>query len=196
MARSKPSQQLSQAEIESFLVAAEALHRSIVKPYIWPNCEHCRATRVLHKVLLKAVRDITGKEVAFNPVEHHRAGSASYGRVAVHQGTSVSIELLLICLYRRPSGRRPRPATTRHRPNVPPTAKRAGSFATRARAFIPTRGSNDRHTGDDLRRERLRKALLVHSLDHEGQGQGRGDGERDRRQGADRGAHAEAEKQR
>jgi hypothetical protein len=29
MARSKPSKQLSQAEIQSFLVAAEALHRSI-----------------------------------------------------------------------------------------------------------------------------------------------------------------------
>ncbi|AID31807.2 hypothetical protein [Mesorhizobium jarvisii] len=34
MARTKPSKQLSQAEIESFLVAAEALHKSIVKPLI------------------------------------------------------------------------------------------------------------------------------------------------------------------
>ncbi|BAB48014.1 msl0430 [Mesorhizobium japonicum MAFF 303099] len=65
MARSKPSQQLSQAEIERFLVAAEALHWSIVKPFISPHCEHYRATRVLHEVLLKSVRDVTGKEVEF-----------------------------------------------------------------------------------------------------------------------------------
>jgi hypothetical protein len=65
MARSKPSKQLSQAEIERFLVAAEALHKSIVKPLISPHCDHYRATRVLHEVLLKAVREITGKEVEF-----------------------------------------------------------------------------------------------------------------------------------
>lgn len=53
MARSKPSKQLSQAEIERFLVAAEALHKSIVKPFISPHCEHYRATRTLHEALLK-----------------------------------------------------------------------------------------------------------------------------------------------
>lgn len=67
MARSKPSKQLSQSEIDRFLVAAEALHWSIVKPFISPNCEHYRATRVLHEVLLKAVREVTGKEVEFIP---------------------------------------------------------------------------------------------------------------------------------
>ncbi|TPM31465.1 hypothetical protein [Mesorhizobium sp. B2-3-4] len=65
MARSKPSKQLSQDEIDRFLVAAEALHLSIVKPFISPHCDHYRQTRVLHEVLLKVVRDVTGKEVAF-----------------------------------------------------------------------------------------------------------------------------------
>ncbi|PWJ86920.1 hypothetical protein C8D77_12018 [Mesorhizobium loti] len=65
MARSKPLKQFSQAEIERFLEAAEALHKSIVKPFISPHCDHYRATRVLHEVLLKAVRDVTGKEVTF-----------------------------------------------------------------------------------------------------------------------------------
>ncbi|TGQ94610.1 hypothetical protein EN851_03375 [Mesorhizobium sp. M8A.F.Ca.ET.208.01.1.1] len=65
MARSKPSKQLSQAEIDRFLVAAEALHLSIIKPLISPHCDHYRQTRVLHEVLLKAVREVTGKEVAF-----------------------------------------------------------------------------------------------------------------------------------
>ena len=44
MARSKPSKQLSQAEIERFLEAAEALHKSIIKPCISPHCDHYRAT--------------------------------------------------------------------------------------------------------------------------------------------------------
>ncbi|TJV21111.1 MAG: hypothetical protein E5Y04_28840 [Mesorhizobium sp.] len=66
MARSKPSKQFSQAEIERFLLAAEALHLSIVKPFLSPHCDHYRQTRVLHEVLLKAVREVTGKEVEFN----------------------------------------------------------------------------------------------------------------------------------
>jgi len=65
MARSKGSQQLSQAEIGRFVAAAEALHLSIVKPFISPHCDHYRQTRVLHEVLLQAVRDVTGKEVEF-----------------------------------------------------------------------------------------------------------------------------------
>ncbi|MCQ8871235.1 hypothetical protein NP945_05315 [Mesorhizobium sp. LMG17149] len=65
MARSKPSKQFSQAEIERFLLAAEALHLSIVKPFISPHCDHYRQTRVLHEVLLKTVREVTGKEVEF-----------------------------------------------------------------------------------------------------------------------------------
>ncbi|MBZ9741025.1 hypothetical protein LB563_18240 [Mesorhizobium sp. CO1-1-4] len=76
MAKSKPSKQLSQAEIELFLVAAEALHLSIIKPFISPHCDHYRATRLLHEVLLNAVREVTGKEGVYQ-VEHYRAGKAS-----------------------------------------------------------------------------------------------------------------------
>lgn len=47
------------------MAAAEALHLSIIKPFISPYCDHYRQTRVLHEVLLKAVREVTGKEVAF-----------------------------------------------------------------------------------------------------------------------------------
>lgn len=65
MARTKPSKQLSQDEIERFLTAAEALHKSIVKPLISPSCDHYRSTRTLHEALLKAVREVTGKEVPF-----------------------------------------------------------------------------------------------------------------------------------
>lgn len=65
MARTKPSKQLSQEEIERFLTAAEALHKSIVKPLISPSCDHYRSTRTLHEALLKAVREVTGKEVEF-----------------------------------------------------------------------------------------------------------------------------------
>ncbi|WP_244735150.1 hypothetical protein [Mesorhizobium sp. 113-3-9] len=72
MARSKPSKQLSETEIATFLTAAEALHRSIVKPFISPHCDHYRQTHVLHEVLLKAVRDVTGKEVEF--IQWHTTG--------------------------------------------------------------------------------------------------------------------------
>ncbi|RNJ42432.1 hypothetical protein B5V01_07745 [Mesorhizobium erdmanii] len=65
MARTKPSKQLSQDEIERFLTAAEALHKSIVKPLISPHCDHYRSTRTLHEVLLRTVREVTGKEVEF-----------------------------------------------------------------------------------------------------------------------------------
>lgn len=65
MARSKPSKQLSQAEIERFLVAAEALHLSIIKPFISPSSEHHRALQRTHEALLKAVKDITGKDAKF-----------------------------------------------------------------------------------------------------------------------------------
>ncbi|QND59916.1 hypothetical protein [Mesorhizobium huakuii] len=46
-------------------IAAEALHKSIVKPLMSPHCDQYRATRVLHETLLKAVREVTGKEVEF-----------------------------------------------------------------------------------------------------------------------------------
>ncbi|MER8373919.1 hypothetical protein [Mesorhizobium sp. M1406] len=65
MARTKPSKQLSQDEIERFLVAAEALHRSIVKPLLSPMSEHYRALQNTHEALLKTVKDITGKDAPF-----------------------------------------------------------------------------------------------------------------------------------
>ena len=61
MARTKPSKQLSQTEIERFLVAAEALTLSIIKPFISPHCDHYRTTRVLHEVPLKAAPEVTGR---------------------------------------------------------------------------------------------------------------------------------------
>ncbi|QND59859.1 hypothetical protein HB778_27355 [Mesorhizobium huakuii] len=82
MARSKPSKQLSQAEIERFLAAAEALHLSIVKPFISPFCDHYRQTRVLHEVLLKAVRDVTGAEVPFIRWKHHGTGATPFKLIA------------------------------------------------------------------------------------------------------------------
>lgn len=42
MARSKPSKQLSQAEIDRFLTATEALHKSIVKPLLSPTSDQYR----------------------------------------------------------------------------------------------------------------------------------------------------------
>jgi hypothetical protein len=65
MARTKPSKQLSPAEIERFLVAAEALHKSIVQPLISPQCDHYRSTRVLHEALLATVREVTGSKAPF-----------------------------------------------------------------------------------------------------------------------------------
>jgi len=58
--------QLLQAEIERFpAAAAEALHTAMIGPLISPHCNHYRATRVLCEALLKTVREVTGKEVAF-----------------------------------------------------------------------------------------------------------------------------------
>jgi hypothetical protein len=50
------------------------LHLSIIKPFISPHCEHYRQTRILHDALLQAVREVTGKEVAF--IRWFGAGSA------------------------------------------------------------------------------------------------------------------------
>ncbi|RVC64053.1 hypothetical protein [Mesorhizobium sp.] len=62
--RNKPKQ-LSGAELERFLQAAEGLHRSIVDPLISPQCDHYRSMQTLHEALLQTVREVTGKEVAF-----------------------------------------------------------------------------------------------------------------------------------
>ena len=61
MARTKLSKQLSEAEIERFLTAAERLHKSIVQPLLSPSSEHYRALQRAHEALLKTVKDITGK---------------------------------------------------------------------------------------------------------------------------------------
>jgi hypothetical protein len=65
MARTKPSKQLSQDEIERFLVAAEALHKSIVRPLLAYHSEHYRALRDVHEPLLKSIETITGKKAQF-----------------------------------------------------------------------------------------------------------------------------------
>jgi hypothetical protein len=65
MARTKPSNHLSQDEIERFLVAAEALHKSIVRPLLAYHCEHYRALREILEPLLKSIATITGKRAPF-----------------------------------------------------------------------------------------------------------------------------------
>jgi len=65
MARTKLSNHLSQAEIDRFLVAAEALHQSVVRPLLSPSCEQYRALQEAHEAMLKTVRDITGKDAPF-----------------------------------------------------------------------------------------------------------------------------------
>ncbi|MBZ9813855.1 hypothetical protein LB552_09025 [Mesorhizobium sp. CA7] len=62
--RNKPKQ-LSEAELEQFMMAAEAQHHSIVGPRISPQCDHYRSLQDLHEALLKALRQVTGKDAAF-----------------------------------------------------------------------------------------------------------------------------------
>lgn len=57
--------QLSGQDLERFLQAAEGLHKAIVGPLISPSCDHYRSTRTLHEVLLKTVREVTGKDPPF-----------------------------------------------------------------------------------------------------------------------------------
>ncbi|PZV40537.1 hypothetical protein B5V02_00475 [Mesorhizobium kowhaii] len=59
------SKQLSEAEIERFLTAAESLHKSIVKPLLLPTSDHHRALQGAHEALLKSIREITGKDAPF-----------------------------------------------------------------------------------------------------------------------------------
>ena len=62
MGRTKPSKQLSQAEIDRFLLAAEAMHQeTIVSPLLAYHSEHYRALREVHEPLLKSIKTITGK---------------------------------------------------------------------------------------------------------------------------------------
>ncbi|MER9913317.1 hypothetical protein NKJ71_22065 [Mesorhizobium sp. M0050] len=65
MARTKPSEQLSRAEIERFLAAAEALHKSIVGPLLAYHREHYQALRKVHGPLLKSIETITGQRAKF-----------------------------------------------------------------------------------------------------------------------------------
>ena len=84
MARTKPSKQLSQDEIERFLVAAEALHKSIIGPLLAYHSEHYRALLEVHEPLLKSIETITGKRAPFihpnmtGPVKPLRLGSAYF----------------------------------------------------------------------------------------------------------------------
>jgi len=63
--RRNKAKQLSQSELERFMMAAGMLHRSIVDPLISTRCDHYRSMQALHQELLKAVKDITGKDAAF-----------------------------------------------------------------------------------------------------------------------------------
>ncbi|MER8772138.1 hypothetical protein NKH63_25855 [Mesorhizobium sp. M0960] len=65
MVRYKHPKQLPQADLQRFLEAAEGLHKSIAQPLISPQCDHCRSMQSLHEALLRTVREVTGKEVAF-----------------------------------------------------------------------------------------------------------------------------------
>ncbi|MDG4876141.1 hypothetical protein P9273_13630 [Mesorhizobium sp. WSM4935] len=63
--RRNKAKQLSESELERFIIAAGALHRSIVDPLISTQCDHYRSMQTLHRALLKAVKDVTGKDAAF-----------------------------------------------------------------------------------------------------------------------------------
>ncbi|CDX31306.1 conserved hypothetical protein [Mesorhizobium sp. SOD10] len=63
--RRNKAKQLSESELERFIIAAGALHRSIVDPLISTQCDHYRSMQTLHQALLKAVKDVTGKDAAF-----------------------------------------------------------------------------------------------------------------------------------
>ncbi|MER8567641.1 hypothetical protein NKH85_16995 [Mesorhizobium sp. M0924] len=65
MARTRPSERLSQAEIDRFLAAAEALHKSIVGPLLAYHSEHYQALREVHRPLLKSIETITGQKAKF-----------------------------------------------------------------------------------------------------------------------------------
>ena len=65
MARTKLATHLSDVEIERFLAAAEALHKSIVGPLLAPGCEHYRALQNAHEALLKSIERFTGKKAPF-----------------------------------------------------------------------------------------------------------------------------------
>jgi hypothetical protein len=49
----------------AFLVAAEAMHKSIVGPLLDYHGEHYRALREVHGPLLKSIETITGKRAPF-----------------------------------------------------------------------------------------------------------------------------------
>ncbi|ESY23368.1 hypothetical protein X746_26000 [Mesorhizobium sp. LNJC380A00] len=63
--QNKPSEQLSRAEIERFLAAAEALHKSIAGPLLAYHREHCQALPEAHGPLLKSIETVTGQKAQF-----------------------------------------------------------------------------------------------------------------------------------
>jgi hypothetical protein len=97
MARTKPSKQLAQAEIERFLAAAEALHKSIASPLLAYHSEHYQALRKVHGPLLKSIETITGKRAPFiqpnmtGPVQS-QAGPQAVSDVRARPGTSTAQE--------------------------------------------------------------------------------------------------------
>jgi hypothetical protein len=68
---------LSQAEIERFVAAAEALHLNIIKPFLSPHCEHYGQMRVLHEVLLQGRAGSHRQGNWIHPVEWNRAVQAA-----------------------------------------------------------------------------------------------------------------------
>lgn len=73
MVRRTKAKQLSVCEIEQFMEAAAAMHTAIVRPLISTQCDHYRALGDLHEALLKAVKELTGKDATF--VKWFGAGS-------------------------------------------------------------------------------------------------------------------------
>ncbi|ESY51576.1 MULTISPECIES: hypothetical protein [unclassified Mesorhizobium] len=81
MARTKPSKQLSQDEIDRVLAAAETLYKSIVRPLLSYNSEHYQALREVHRPLLKSIETITGQKAQF--IKWNGTGPASAARAVV-----------------------------------------------------------------------------------------------------------------
>ncbi len=77
----------TQDQIDRVLVAAEALHKSIVRPLLEYHSERYRALREVHEPLLKSIETITGKRPPFIQWGTiGRAGAASYGGLASSYG--------------------------------------------------------------------------------------------------------------
>lgn len=83
MVRRNKARQLSPEQLKRFLTAAEALHLSIVAPLISPQCDHYRSLQDVHRALLKAVFEITGKDAPF--IQWFATGSVKTSDPAAHR---------------------------------------------------------------------------------------------------------------